>query len=122
MSSPIEFDLKLLHIELARFPLGSTFTKVALNKSTVYFAKVQSVDAIYSPVTGHSKLVASLICPELVSRARDFGVANLQPVMVLKHLMPNITRTVKAFTVSISDTLVSKEGPFTFTSESFLST
>lgn len=122
MSSPIEFDLKLLHIEIARFPCAETRKHPPLNRSAFYYARVIGVEPIYDPVTDHSKLVAKLACPELVVRARAFSNNNLQPVMVLKHLMPNITRVVKSFTVSISDTLVSKEGPFSFTSESYLFT
>lgn len=122
LSAPLQLDdVETFHVTLFVTP-GRVEMAVPLDEAAIYKARVIKFGAWYDTVAGHSKLVAFLHSPEMVTRnaalMAGLGEFPYQPHLTFCHSMPPLSRSIKAFVASIANTLCSREEePFTFQGE-----
>lgn len=107
--APIHLEAKRMAVRIAS---GSGDGQVS---DTTYSAKVTSLERKYNEELQYFELLAVLDCPELVARARELGAGeDYEPALIVQSPATPHGRTNKSWIASVHDTLVSKEGPFTF--------
>jgi hypothetical protein len=121
MSSPLEINpFETFHVTLYVAP-DLMMQEFAIRPSEQYLGQVINFYPWYDSFDHSSKLVAFLDSPQMVLRNIELSGGtsrySYQPHLTFVSKMPPLSMSIKPFIVSVADTLVLNEGPFTFQGE-----
>ncbi len=74
----------------------------------------ESFDYRYDEQEGVSKIESNVACNAIELVRQNLFMTGYPPVYQFLHQAPPLSKAIKAFVISVADTLVMKEHPFTF--------
>lgn len=119
--SPIKFDpFPTHHVTIARSyseqgrdTLSQIHANLHDNWQDIKF-QFESFDYRFDEERGGSKIEGNVACNAIEMLRQKLQMTGYPPVYQFLHQSPPLSKAIKAFVISVADTLVMKEGNFTF--------